>query len=185
MIMDDLSPILANYSELVSRVDAHIERVNTLYVDQIACEAGCDSCCRFLSLFPVEAFALARAYAQAAPMQQARIMDAVADNPQDREDAPCPLLFENRCLLYQARPIICRTHGYPLLINKDGEPRVDFCPKNFKGAWDLSREALLDLDQLNTTLLAVNQHFLSQIETDPPLPERIPVSQALFLLVEE
>ncbi len=182
--MDELKPLLENYSALIQRVDAHIENVNTLFPQEIACKEGCDACCRHLSLFPVEAFALARAYVQAAPMQQARILDNLAE-PHGDADLPCPLLLEGRCLLYKDRPLICRTHGYPLYIKgEDGEGRVDFCPENFKGAWELPNQILLDLDQLNTTLLAVNQHFLSAIETDPPMADRIPMSEALLLLSE-
>ncbi|MCG8563670.1 MAG: YkgJ family cysteine cluster protein [Desulfobacterales bacterium] len=183
--MDQLSQTLTNYFALVAQVDTHIQNLNTKYPDEILCRAGCDSCCRFLSLFPVEAFALAQAYDQASPMQQARILDAVEANPEDREGAQCPLLFEGRCLLYKARPLICRTHGYPLYIQKDGEAQVDFCPQNFQGIWNLPKESLLDLDQLNLTLLAVNKLFLEQVETDPPLPQRIPVSQAVLLLTED
>ena len=56
---------------------------------------------------------------------------------------------------------------------------VDFCPLNFKGMTQMSKEALLDLDQLNTLLIAVNKHFISQIDAD--LPDRISVSEALDL----
>ncbi len=56
---------------------------------------------------------------------------------------------------------------------------VDFCPENFKGIQEIPKSALLDIDQLNTLLTAVNQNFIAHLDTD--LPDRIPVSDALQL----
>lgn len=89
------------------------------------------------------------------------------------------LLVDHTCMVYPARPVICRTHGLPIYMEKEGRAQVDFCPENFKTVSELPREALLDIDHLNTLLIAVNQHFLEQLEAD--LPDRIPVSHALEL----
>jgi hypothetical protein len=82
-------------------------------------------------------------------------------------------------MVYEARPIICRTHGYPLYMEKEDRAMVDFCPKNFKGVKKLDRADMLDLDRMNTLLTAVNKHFIACFEDG--LPDRIPVDQALEL----
>lgn len=87
-------------------------------------------------------------------------------------------------MLYEARPIICRTHGYPLYFEKDGKTLVDFCPKNFKGVSSFPKESLFDLEQLNTLLATINKQFIESIETDVPLADRIAMSDALGLLDE-
>ncbi len=172
--------LLKNYTALIERVDGHVYSLEQKYPDHIACKKGCDSCCRFLNLFPVEAFAMAEAYTQLSTIDRTAIIKNC-----ENADETCPLLINNSCALYLNRPVICRTHGYPIFMEKNKEPYIDFCPKNFKGFTSFPKDALLSIEQLNTTLTAINQHFLKSIETDTQLPERIPISTALFLLSEE
>ncbi len=172
-----LNLLLKNYNDLLKRVDAHIKQVEKSYSDEIVCKKGCDSCCRFLNLFPVEAFALSAAFIEMDKSRRNLVMAGLEKKADD-----CPLLIQGQCLLYEARPIICRTHGYPLYFEKNGEIMVDFCPKNFKGMTSFPKEVLFDLEQLNTLLAAINKQFLDSIETD--IADRIPMSCALLLLDE-
>lgn len=170
-----LDSLLKNYTNLVARVDEHIQRLARVHKDHIACKKGCDACCRHLSLFPVEAFALSRAFSRLDAPCRERIFG------QAKQTGPaCPLLVDHVCMVYKARPVICRTHGYPLYMEKQGKAMVDFCPENFKGVKKLDRADMLDLDRMNTLLIAVNTHFTACFEDE--LPERIPVDQALEFL---
>ena len=146
--MTQFDRLFKNYTDLLARVDAHIERVNRTWGEHIACRKGCDSCCRPLSLFPVEAFALSRAFDRL----EDRIKEQARKNSRDQD--ACPLLMDKTCLVYGARPVICRTHGFPIYMEKEGEAMVDFCPENFKGITELPREIMLNIDQLNTLLTA-------------------------------
>ena len=208
---DTIELVLKNYTQLLKRIDAHIQRVEKEYSDKIVCKKGCDSCCRFLSLFPVEAFALSAAFLRLDKSTQDLVRDILAQTdlarnnqipsdlspsnlyPSDldperpvpselEKTEACPLLINKECILYEARPIICRTHGFPIYIEKDGKSLVDFCPKNFKDVTSFSKDALLSLGHLNTLLTAINTQFLKSIEPDTPFPDRIPISQALFML---
>ncbi len=173
--MDQIKPLFKDYQALVKRVDGHIAGIQKTFPDKIACKKGCDRCCRFLTLFPVEAFSLSRAYV--------RLPDDIKVNIRlNLEKAGCPLLIERECVLYPFRPIICRTHGYPIYMEKKGRLLVDFCPDNFKGVSSFPKETLLHLDQLNTLLAAINRQFIGSIETDSPLLDRIPISEAIFIL---
>lgn len=169
-----LDNLLKNYMDLISRVDEHIQRLARVHKDRLACKKGCDTCCRRLSLFPVEAFALSRAFSSLDTPCRERVLAQA-----QQADRKCPLLVDHVCTVYEARPIICRTHGYPLYMEKEGRAMVDFCPKNFKGVKNLDRSDMLDLDRLNTLLTAVNNHFAACFEGG--LPGRIPVDQALEL----
>jgi len=210
MNQTEIDLVLKNYTAFLKRIDTHIQRVGENYSDKIFCKKGCDSCCRFLSLFPVEAFALSSAFRKLDKSNQDLIQDSMIRNnlipnrmdqtnldqtklaPSDLtlsnvilselEKEVCPLLIDKECILYGARPIICRTHGFPIYIEKEGEGLVDFCPKNFKDVTSFSRDALLNLEQLNILLTAINTQFLESIETENPLPDRIPISQALFMI---
>lgn len=176
---DLLHRALKNYHDFLERVDALVRHIEEKYPESIACKKGCDTCCRFLTLFPVEAFALSSAFKQLPE----EIRDVIAGQLEKTPDA-CPLLADKACLLYDQRPVICRTHGYPIYMEKDGTPLVDFCPKNFKGVTSFPKDALIGIEQLNTLLAAINNHFLECLETESPFPDRIPVSTALFLLDE-
>lgn len=75
----------------------------------------------------------------------------------------CPLLVDDRCSIYESRPLICRTQGLPLLMEaEDGETEVDFCPLNFAepgAVEDLDEDYLVPLDDMNLRLALVNlQH---------------------------
>jgi Fe-S-cluster containining protein len=178
MTPDSLVARLGNYRDLVSRVDEMCRRIEESLRPEITCTRGCDGCCRHLSLFPVEAMALAEELRKLPPPEVDRIrVRARASLP----DGPCPLLEQHCCLLYPARPLICRTHGLPLLVNRGEERRVDHCPLNFRGLSCLPGSAVIDLDRLNETLVAVNLLFTAPQGLSSPFPERFTIAEALLL----
>lgn len=163
---------LENYQALVERVDALCTRTAEAFADQISCRAGCDACCRHLSIFAVEAAALRQALTRLDLAAAELITEKAADTD---ADGPCPLLQEGLCLLYEARPIICRTHGLPLLMQRDGGTSVDFCPDNFRDLPSIPGSAVIDLERLNTMLATINSLYLQSF----PGPQRLTVAQAL------
>ncbi|MBU1195594.1 MAG: YkgJ family cysteine cluster protein [Proteobacteria bacterium] len=184
MLQPQLGPkttdaVLQNYRLLLERLNAHIQKVEAAFSDQIVCKKGCDACCRFLSLFPVEAFSISHAYSQLPE----NIKHQINHRLHHHKDA-CPLLIDHACALYPVRPIICRTHGFPIYIEKNNQVSIDFCPENFKQVITFPEHTLLSIERLNETLIAVNQLFLKSVTPHTHLPDRIPVSQALFILDE-
>ena len=170
---------LQNYRSLTARVDALCQRIETEFGAHLACRKGCDECCRHLSLFHVEGAALAEALGNRPAAQAASIRRRAR---QSSVDGPCPLLDDGACLLYEARPIICRTHGLPLLIRLDGEQQVDCCPKNFRGVDSLPTPALINLEVLNATLATINALFVAEaFAGEPPREERLTIAEALLL----
>lgn len=150
---------LANYRLLVSKVDELCAAVTAAFAKEIQCRAGCSGCCRELTLFPVEAASLLAALADLPPQRQ----EMLATNAAGDRDS-CPLLVDDRCLVYENRPIICRTHGLPLLLKADGENRVDFCPENFRGTKTLPGTAIINLELLNQALVAINALFVDRTD---------------------
>jgi Fe-S-cluster containining protein len=174
--MSTIYQLLGNYRALRARVDHICQEIQREFGAQIACHAGCDGCCRHISLFPVEAAALSEALDDL-PREEAERMRTRARSASS--DAPCPLLENGRCLLYAARPIICRTHGLPVLTEQEGERMIDFCPLNFRDISSLPGKAVIDLDRLNTALAAINALFIDKRHGNDPLKERIPIAEAL------
>ncbi|MFH1155987.1 MAG: YkgJ family cysteine cluster protein [Pseudomonadota bacterium] len=179
--MEDISldTCMDNYRTLVARVDRLCREIVVRYGSAVVCRQGCDTCCRHLSLFPVEAVSIRLALDSLGQSEKTRIMDrAMAAS----EDA-CPLLDQGICLMYSHRPIICRTHGMPVLVDRDGERVVDFCPLNFKGIplRDLDRQTIIDLETLNTALAVINRMFASQVLDKDSFPERLYLADALLM----
>ncbi len=147
---------LENYHSLVRKVDDICAAVNSEFAEQIQCRAGCSGCCREITLFPVEAAAMMMALARLPAGETAKL---AATSGTDNGGS-CPLLSDGLCLVYASRPIICRTHGLPLLLKVNGENQVDFCPENFQGAKSLPGQAIINLDLLNHALVAINELFI-------------------------
>jgi hypothetical protein len=80
------------------------------------------------------------------------------------------LLVDDRCAVYESRPLICRTQGLPLLIEaEDGWQEVDFCPLNFTAPNafdDLDDDHLAPLDALNLKLAIVNLQYCQENGVD-------------------
>ena len=140
----------SQYESLLSRIDDFCARLRQLHGSHIACAPGCAACCRqLLELLPVEFYHL-QAQACAASLPEPEATDGV-----------CPLLNNETCLLYAHRPVICRTHGMPLLVEENGLQRVDCCPENFKDGspGNLSGDRLLHLERVNLLLVSINHIF--------------------------
>ena len=142
---------------LRARVDAHFAAAVRETPASFRCGPGCDRCChqRF-GVFAVEAAPIRGALGELGRRDPAlrRRVRAQADDPAYADR--CALLVDGRCAVYDARPIICRTHGLPLAVPVDpdvpaGPHRVDHCPKNFTDA-PPPRAALLRLAAVNDPL---------------------------------
>jgi uncharacterized protein len=168
------------YLALLDKVDGFLAKVRKRYEQEILCRKGCADCCRQpLSLWPVEAHHLARGLETLA--------SSLIERLRERDEAVgCPLLVDEVCALYDYRPVLCRTHGYPFVSREEGnlsEPLVSFCPRNFQG-WKegnrLEGSYLLDLDALNEGLVRVNLLYLQGLGRPPEGNAwRVPVSKIL------
>jgi Fe-S-cluster containining protein len=141
---------------LRARLDAWAAGAFERLAPHYRCAGGCHHCCRRIgSLLPVEwAF-----------LQAAGAMERQGESGLESELHPgerlCGLLDgEGRCRAYEARPVICRTHGHALLLSDDEGDSVDFCPWNFEAAEELEEDDLIRLDSLHEDLLRANAQFL-------------------------
>lgn len=171
-----MADILDNYRQMLARVNDLCQGIEGTLKNHISCSEGCSSCCKIITLFPVEAAYLNTAL-ESLPADQAEvILHYVEQHPSGDN---CPLLQDNRCLLYAARPVICRTHGLPILYLENSEKWVDCCPRNFVQCHSLPGTAIIDLERLNSLLVAVNAHFLSQFNLPEDFPERLTITEAV------
>jgi len=172
----DLHAALAPYRALRDQVDQLCARIVAEFAGQIRCRAGCDSCCLLQGVLPVEAASLALAWRNLPAASAARLRRQLQDAAAGER---CPLLNGDHCSLYASRPIICRTHGLPLLIEEAAGMRVDRCPLNFTGLATLPGAAVIHLERLNSALVAANRHYLATCFPHAEPAERIPLRQLI------
>ena len=149
-----------NLERLHAKIDAFFDRVQGTYRDHMACAPGCASCCyAALSLFPVEIARLLAAVDTLPSDARARLRERVE---RASSDGACALLDEAQCVVYSARPTICRSHGLPLRVRgTDGSTRRDVCPLSFTGPLPLAQVAESDLLDLERTdrMIALVDHL--------------------------
>ena len=169
---------LKDYQKLIADVDRRCHRIVSRHADRIACGKGCaGNCCRIhLAVYPVEAVSMARALQRAAPDLRRRIRRKARHT---NSFGPCPLLEDGACLMYDARAVICRTHGMPMLTEYRGHRAVGFCEKNFQDLTTIPDEDIIDLANLNSALTAVNRRFVSEVAHLLPSGKRFTVAQVL------
>lgn len=174
-----MQSLLTNYSLLVAKVDEFCRRTTNEFAVHIACKPGCDDCCRHLTLFPVEAVMLALALRELPEPRASLLKRKASEAPSDRH---CPLLIGGLCAMYDARPLICRTHGLPLAIRGEDAHRVDYCPRNFQALDTIPGSAVLRLDRLNEALVMVDAQFRAAVsKTDIHHTGRISIAEALLM----
>lgn len=162
-----------NYRRLVVRLEKEILRLTERHGDGIQCHAGCSACCMGFSVFPLEA-ALLREATNAIPEE---IMAVVLRNQTgEKADAACPFLVNDLCVVYDARPVICRTHGLPLayIDEEQGIIEVSACPINFGAEVTFTEEDLLFLGRFNAELAELNAAYCRAHGLLPHI--RIPIS---------
>lgn len=172
-----------NYRALLSKVEAFHQSLLASYGAEIACRLGCQDCCsEGLTFLAVEFCYLLQGLKKRGHPLQALLRSRLLAATRSPEKRSCVLLHQGACLLYEFRPIICRTHGFPLLLREAGTELRDCCPRNFQ-VLTLSRlplEALLDLEKLTAMLIAVNLEFTARLGMDPR--SRRPLTELLTWL---
>jgi len=160
------------YKSILNRADAFFRSVMDTQPQNLQCGRGCSLCCYGLfeigsADVPVIADGLAKLHPQRRAMIIRRAVEIIATSrhpnlrecsPIEKEkffdrtsSTPCPNLGESgECMIYDFRPLVCRTFGLPL---RDGRKFIgDICDLNFTeapdaeklaAAWDLQWEDVL------------------------------------------
>lgn len=149
-MIPDLTPIFQEYERLRGSADALFEKIRGDFPSCVTCREGCSDCCNALFDVPlVEAMYINKAFGEkfgygperSAILERASETDRrltrikrdlfraekAGEAPEKiMEDAArmksrCPLLDgDERCALYEARPITCRVYGVPTAISGRG-----------------------------------------------------------------
>ncbi len=141
------------YRELLKKIDEKGAELSALHGSSLRCGLGCHSCCKpDLTIFPVEA-----EHIQSFLAENPAKAKAAAENEVSKPfgGQRCSFLdAQGACIIYEARPVVCRTHGFPLEIKEDSRKYRDACPLNFEeqSLADLPAHSVFNLQLLNTLL---------------------------------
>ena len=163
------------YQELIQAIQEHTIEIQNTHAKHINCEAGCHSCCLpDLHISGIEKQRIAK-YIQSSSILIETLQKLKEKNPY--QSTRCQMLDENGfCSIYEVRPIICRTHGLPILFQDKDQWFADVCSLNFvTDSLDiLEQDDFLPLDFINHELAFAN------IEEDFD-DSRYPIDISIFL----
>jgi len=121
---------------------------------EMQCATGCSDCCHVrLTITGVEAAAI-RGYV-ATWSAERRALLGVTEHSTPAEQRCAALDAAGRCRIYDARPLVCRSHGVPIRMQQGGLPVVQNCHRNFHRATP-DPDCILDQTTLSAMLLAVD-----------------------------
>ena len=148
---------MSRYPELAAKVDAFFARAMDRHGADMKCDTGCSHCCHVrLSVTSVEAQAIRDEVLSWPHERRAALAANVTAAPPDR----CAALdAHGRCLVYAARPIVCRSHGAPIRLTDRSLPIVTSCRENFTahGPAAADPDCILDQATLSALTLAVDR----------------------------
>ncbi len=167
------SEAITKYRALRNELDSYCTRLNKLHSPHLNCRKGRDHCCMDFGIFPVEFFVI---------KQQAG--SELKEGQLPGSEMACPFLVDHRCVIYFARPIICRTQGLPLLFIGEEDWEVSACELNFT-KYDFKKftsRNTFPQDKFNSRLYLINKEFIESLPGKPFHPLEL---IALRKLLEE
>lgn len=150
---------MSRLDEVTAKIDGFFARVESRHGEDMQCTTGCSDCCHVrLSITSVEATAITAA---AATWSAERIAGLRAVGPEDRCAALGP---DGRCRIYEVRPVVCRSHGVPIRMQRPGLPvirdqppdEIVACHRNFMHT-GVAADCVLDQTTLSALVLAVDR----------------------------
>jgi len=167
---------LAPYFQLRTEIDALSESLEKQHRQHLSCKKGCDLCCMAISVFPVEFYAI-RTELNIKSLEVLPVL-------QNEED--CQFLVDHSCAIYPSRPVICRTHGLPLLYMglESDEYELSCCELNFiRYDFDnFDEENTYPMDRINSRLYQINKNFVVGFEDGKySETDRIPLAELISI----
>lgn len=150
----DKNKYFKQYVTLRNEIEKHSKKLSVAHSKHMLCKKGCDMCCIDYSIFPIEFHFILNDIKE--KKLEFKNLNEVVNNV-------CIFLKNHVCTLYEQRPIICRTHGLPLLyMNNNSEWELSACELNFT-EYDFEKFTLantLPQDKYNSKLFMLNKEFI-------------------------
>jgi uncharacterized protein len=87
----------------------------------------------------------------------------------EASEGKCPFLSDGLCSIYGSRPVICRTHGLPMLYMGEEEWQLSYCELNFTGENipEFNGTNTFPQDLYNSKMFMLNRKYISKIKEIP------------------
>lgn len=150
--------IFKEYLLIRNEIDTLSKKLESQHKKHMKCKMGCDLCCMDYSVFPIEFHFILNE------------LKKVKQKPELNEKASeedCIFLTDHSCNIYDVRPVICRTHGLPLLyMSEDGNWELSACELNFTefDMEEYSEENTFPQDKFNSKLFMLNKAFIQEFK---------------------
>ena len=146
------------YNNLINEIDNHSKKLEIEHSKQMQCKKGCDMCCMEYSILPIEFYSILN------DLKESKLTPETSAEAKDDE---CIFLKNHVCTIYNQRPIICRTHGLPLLfMNENNEWELSACELNFTdfNFEKFTLDNTFQQDKYNSKLFMLNKEFISEFQ---------------------
>lgn len=134
------------------KVIAIANRVTAALEPYVACKPGCSDCCYMNTMiYEHEAIRLAKVTGRKMVRLPYRSPEQVAVDGNEFNGKACPFLTENKCSVYEERPLVCRTHHS--LRDDASKCNMDISAVNY------SRPPMYDPDILEAPYIEINARY--------------------------
>ncbi|MDQ3367876.1 MAG: YkgJ family cysteine cluster protein [Myxococcota bacterium] len=160
---------MSRLGELTAKIDAFFARVEDRHAADMQCQTGCSDCCHVrLTITSVEAAAIRSEVASWSAERRAGLADVglklALDARVGLRDRCAALDAAGRCKIYDARPVVCRSHGVPIRLaeatpasrGRASLPVIQACFRNFTTTV-ADADCVLDQTTLSALVLAVDR----------------------------
>ncbi|OQX88690.1 hypothetical protein B6D60_01445 [candidate division KSB1 bacterium 4484_87] len=176
-----IEEIIFEYQSLIHKIEQKCSLLEDHYREHLVCRPGCSQCCQVeRSVLSIEAYFVEQ-HLKTFSAERIRKMRLTHKNNSDNY---CPMLWHDMCAIYPVRPIICRTHGLPILYVEAEIAFVDYCRLNFtqlSETYEFDEKYIVDMREFNSELVRLDQKFTQDIlhlKWDPY--RRISLNSILF-----
>ncbi len=148
--------LFKKYKNLVNEIEKNTDILENVHKNHMKCRNGCDLCCINFSIFPVEYYYI---------LNEIRKENLKPQFKKKSLGDICTFLHNHSCTIYRYRPIMCRTHGFPLIyVNDDDEYELSACELNFAefDYQNFTMENTLPQDKYNSKLFLLNKEFIAE-----------------------
>lgn len=145
-----------NYEKFLGYLNVKLQSFFEQQKEYICCKEGCSLCCK-TGVYPIseiEFLYLKSALSELDYELRVKILDKILQLKKEKMQQGndrnwtyiCPFLVNDRCSIYEKRPIICRTFGLPYFLDeKIKVPSCLFEGLNYSQVYDYSTGQLSDV----------------------------------------
>lgn len=120
---------MENYKEFLESVDGDIKKIFEFQKEYLFCKEGCSHCCKRgdFPMSELEFKYLMLEYEKLSQETKDKIQANIKEIKKgDTSSYICPFLVEDKCSVYNNRPLVCRAFGV-LTEDAQGNPSFPFC----------------------------------------------------------